>query len=239
MKRFVVFSSLIYMVIFFPKVFASNQTTYFGLDYIYGVNGYKNKFGGEILDDTWTSGKNAFVGHYFSQWLVFELGYQQFLTKFKVSEVLLDEEQFGIEDFSGISDDVYNTKTSMRNININWAPKFNINQQASIAPIVGLAHLKARISVDILLRDGEYATAGDKKMLNFECAKSKIIPRVGVRGEYLFTKNFGTRVSYVWEHTSAIKLSTIRENISPPRSVIAKLKNTQIYSVGIFYNLMW
>ncbi len=238
MKKLIVLGSVIYAIIFSAIAVASGQKSYFGLDFIYGINGYKNRFGGELLNDNWASGANAFVGHFISKWLIFEMGYQQFSTKYKETEVLLGDDQFGIDDFSGISDDEYNTKTTMRNININWVPSFNINQKFSIAPIVGVAYVKSRISLDVLTRDGEVATEGDKNILNFNCAKSKIIPRIGIRAEYLVTKKFGARMSYIWEYTSAIKLSTIRENISPPIPVIAKLKNTSIYSIGIFYYLI-
>lgn len=238
MKKFLLRISLIFIVIFTSSVFAKSQVTYLGLDLISGKNGYKNKFGAELLNDTCTSGINIFVGHYFSKWLGLEIGSQHFLTKFKEAEALFDTVQFGIDRFSGFSDDRYNSKISMHGVNINLAPKFILNQYVSMVPFVGVAYIRTKIAVDIVSRDGELATTGDKTMLNFNCAKSKIIPRIGIRGEYLFTNNFGFRISYVWENTSAIKLTTVRETIVPRRTVIAKLKNTSTYSIGIFYHLM-
>ena len=238
MKKFAIYIYLISMMFFSGTAFAHNKSIYFGLDLIKGKNGYKNGFGEQLLSDYWTSGVNFFVGHYFSKWLGFEIGSQSFLSQSKVAEAQYPAMEFGVNEFSGMTDEIYLSKTSMKGLNLNLAPKFTLNKNISLVPFVGVAYVRTKIAVNILSTDGQPAAELDKIISDFNCAKSKFIPRIGVRAEYLLTKNCGCRISYIWENTSAIKLSVVRDNKVIKDTVTAKLKNTSTYSIGVFYNLI-
>lgn len=206
---------------------------YVGADVLHNQNKFKTDYGLNIFSDDGSTLFNIYLGHYFASLLGFECGYEQIVTRHSVAYVSPGTSQFGIPVFTSLSSNVYKTKKSLQGFNFNYVPQFKISKSISIIAVLGLSYLETTDQMDLVLFDGAAATTAEQANYKLRFVEQKIIPRLGLRLQYIFSKYFGIRVSYVWENTALLQPTAVRQ-INPNQTLQAKLTNSSAFGLGVF-----
>jgi hypothetical protein len=214
-------------------VHAERDLGYLGIDILSSTTKFKSGYGAELFNQKSAAQFNLFVGHYFSKLLGFEIGYQQDTTRKSTSTVNAGSSEFNVPNFSGIATQVYATKKSLRGVNLSYVPAYNFSEPLSIIGVLGLTLMRVSAEMNLSLFDGTPPTPTEQNNYYVRFKKTKLVPRVGLRLQYLLSSKFGVRASYLWENTAALKPTAVR-NISPAQTLQAKVKDSSSVGIGAF-----
>jgi len=227
-------STSIYLLLFFSgSIFGNTQFSYIGADILYSRVNFKNGYGGTIFVREGATQLNFFVGYVFNKFIGFECGYEQDTNKSNTVSVAPMRNELGIKNFTALVSNEYNAKSKMYGINLNFVPQLQLSNALSLVPVIGLVYMRTHDTLDLQLFDGDPATSLEQNNYSVSFKESKIIPRFGLRLQYMINRLLGIRASYIWEKTDLIQPQTTR-GINPTQTLQAKLNNTSSVGLGIF-----
>jgi hypothetical protein len=131
------------------------------------------------------------------------------------------------------------TRNKSRIYGFRISAKLNcwVDELLNLTLSMGVSQTKLRLSHTILTystTDGffEMPTASNAQ-LNFE--GNKVIPMVGVGGEYSIANDLAFRANIQWEQTNRFRnLTPAQENIRPGQSIVSA-RNSILYGIGLYY----
>jgi len=215
------------------SVFGNRQFAYMGADILYSTVKFKNGYGETVFTNDSANQLNFFIGYVFKGFIGFEGGYEQNINNINTVTVAAMTSEFGVKNFTALVSNEYRAKSSMYGINFNFVPQLHISDHFAIVPVLGFAYSHTNNTLNLQLFDGDPATILEQNNYKLRFEESKIIPRLGLRLQYIFNKIIGIRASYIWEQTSLLQPRTTR-SINPTQTLHAKLSNTSSVGVGAF-----
>jgi hypothetical protein len=229
-------SALIFIstsLFFSGSIFGNTHFSYMGADILYSHAVFKDGYGATIFSSDGATQLNFFIGYAFKGFIGFECGYEQNMHNIDTVTVAPMSNEFGVKNFTALVSNEYRAKSSMYGFNFNFVPQLRVSNAVAIVPVVGIAYIRSKDTLDLQLFDGDSATLLEQNNYNLSFEESKIIPRLGFRLQYTINRFLGVRASYIWEQTSLLQPKTTR-NINPTQILQAKLSNTSSVGIGAF-----
>lgn len=220
------------LLLYSPLAWSSHSHAYIGADLLYAYTDFKDDYGRNMFNTDNERQYNGFIGYYFSNLFGFEIGYEKNLTKHSSTVVPAGTSEFGIDDFTAIASNVYDTTQSAYQYNFNYVPKIQVTPSISLIAVIGLSHIKAKDDMNLTKFDGNDASQAEQDNYDVNFSATKTIPRFGFRIQYMITRVLGLRASYIWENTELLTLKAIR-NINRNQMLEAKLSNSSSVGLGL------
>lgn len=214
------------------NVFAKDFS-YIGVDYSYICTKLQKAYGRNIFSTKYIPQYNIFAGYYFLPLLGFEFGFAQTNTNRGTVFVPAMTSAFGVNVFTAIASNMYDTTQKSKEVNLNFVPRIKLFSNVNLIPVLGVAYVRVKNDMTLTQFDGAAATSSQKANYVLQFAGSKYVPRLGLRLQFMLY-SLGLRFSYLWEQTSGIQMQAIR-GIKPNQLLIAKMQNSATLAVGVFY----
>lgn len=224
--------TVIILIGWHPNVL-SKDYAYVGIDYSYMNSSFKKTFGKNVFSTKQIPQYNIFAGYYFMPLVGFELGYAQTNTNKGSAYVPAMTGEFGVNVFTAIASNMYDTTQKLNEFNINFVPSIKLFSKINLIPVLGIAYVRTKNNLTLTQFDGAAATNTQLANYALQFAGSKYVPRVGVRLQFMLY-SIGLRFTYMWEQTSNIQMQATR-GIRPNQILTAKLQNSSTLGLGAFY----
>lgn len=215
-------------------------TPYVGLDAQLRHTGFKSGFGNNVFTTNYPQG-NAYIGLKFNDFLGIEAGIFGGPKRTRSATLNAGDIALGIPlvgEAAETTPIVYTSTTRISGSHINLVGFFPINCDLQAYASVGAARLRARFTNTTLSLAG-FSTEGTALAEPLKLARSKTVLRLGLGLQQMLTCNSGVRVGLAWENTRKLNNVTAlaSELITPNSTSIptARLKNSLIYSLGVFW----
>lgn len=220
------------LLCFSASVLANTPHSYMGADILYSHEGFKDGYGSTVFTNTSVTQLNFFAGYMFNKFIGVECGYEQNLKQSDLVTIAPINSSFGVKNFTTLVSNAYYTKSSMSGLNLNLVPQLQVSKRFFIIPVLGFVYIRSHNTMDLNLFDGDPATQLEVNNYYVSFAESKIIPRLGMRLQYVICKVIGVRASYIWEKTDLMQPTSTRQ-INPTQRLQAKFKNRSAVGVGM------
>lgn len=226
------------LVILFILLFCSNSVfgnahfAYAGVDIFHNSTSLKHGYGSIIYPTANSNQLNLFIGYIFNKFVGLECGYERSTNKDNVVTIAPMMREFGINNFTSLVSNEYETKSYIYGFNLNYVPVININNSFAIVPILGAVYVHVDNNLNLQLFDGDPTTLLEQNNYNVHFSESKLVPRLGLRLQYAINRFVALRVFYAWTKTNLLQPKTTR-NINTSQILQVKYNNTSSVGVGV------
>lgn len=224
---------LILCSVFVSCAFASSNK-YIGADFLFNTCNFKSQYGQDIFSQRTVPQVSVNFTYYLTSILGFEVGYTRTLGQNISITIPAAYDQFGITNFTTLASNGYTTYKSQYDYYIAWTPKFNLILGASVVPTIGVSYFNLNARMNLTAFDDGPVTSAMQDNYYISFSERKLMPRIGIKLQYVTVFNLSLRWQAIWNNTSSLKPTTTR-NINAAQILQAKLQNSLSTGLGIFY----
>lgn len=220
-------------VVVAPCIFASSNK-YIGFDLLFNTCNFKSKYGQDIFSQRSAPEISVNFNYYLTRMLGFEVGYTRALVQNINVFIPAAYDQFGITNFTALASNGYTTYKSQYDYYFAWTPQFNLIFGASVVPSFGVSYFNLNAYMNLTSFDDGPVTSIMQNNYYVCFRERKLIPRIGIKLQYIAPLHLGLRWQAIWNKTSSLRPTTTR-NINSEQILQAKLQNSLSTGIGIFY----